>query len=172
MNSLIAGVILILCLSSYFFGRSEARKLVTQNIKLKALPAYYGYYLSLWCGLPALIIFGCWSLFEPAIIKVLILNNFPQIESKDLFYEQTLSFFNGNFSGEITNEIKAASVRYCAKKPDKDFEEIVRQKEKQHNKRMAEILPDDAEEMPLEAFTKACQSLGKKQGKTDSPTPF
>ena len=114
MNSLIAGVILILCLSSYFFGRSEARKSVTQNIKLKALPAYYGYYLSLWCGLPALIIFGCWSLFEPAIIKVLILNNFPQIESKDLFYEQTLSFFNGNFSGEITNEIKAASIKYSS----------------------------------------------------------
>ena len=114
MNSLIAGVILILCLSSYFFGRSEARKLVTQNIKLKALPAYYGYYLSLWCGLPALIIFGCWSLFEPAIIKVLILNNFPQIVSKDLFYEQTLSFFNGNFSGEITNEIKAASIKYSS----------------------------------------------------------
>ena len=114
MNSLISGVILILCLSSYFFGRSEARKLVTQNIKLKALPAYYGYYLSLWCGLPALIIFGCWSLFEPTIIKVLILNNFPQIESKDLFYEQTLSFFNGNFSGEITNEIKAASIKYSS----------------------------------------------------------
>ena len=114
MNSLIAGVILILCLSSYFFGRSEARKLVTQNIKLKALPAYYGYYLSLWCDLPALIIFGCWSLFEPTIIKVLILNNFPQIESKDLFYEQTLSFFNGNFSGEITNEIKAASIKYSS----------------------------------------------------------
>ena len=114
MNSLIAGVILILCLSSYFFGRSEARKLVTQNIKLKALPAYYGYYLSLWCGLPALIIFGCWSLFESTIIKVLILNNFPQIESKDLFYEQTLSFFNGNFSGEITNEIKAASIKYSS----------------------------------------------------------
>lgn len=114
MNSLIAGVILIFCLSSYFFGRSEARKLVTQNIKLKALPAYYGYYLSLWCGLPALIIFGCWSLFEPTIIKVLILNNFPQIESKDLFYQQTLSFFNGNFSGEITNEIKAASIKYSS----------------------------------------------------------
>jgi len=78
------------------------------------LPAYYGYYLSLWCGLPALIIFGCWSLFEPTIIKILILNNFPLIESKDLFYEQTLSFFNGNFSGEITNEIKAASIQYAS----------------------------------------------------------
>ena len=114
MNSLIAGVILTLCLSSYFFGRSEARKLVTKNIKLKALPAYYGYYLSLWCGLPALIIFGCWSLFEPTIIKILILNNFPLIESKDLFYEQTLSFFNGNCSGEITSEIKAASIQYAS----------------------------------------------------------
>ena len=114
MNSLIAGVILTLCLSSYFFGRSEARKLVTKNIKLKALPAYYGYYLSLWCGLPALIIFGCWSLFEPTIIKILLLNNFPLIESKDLFYEQTLSFFNGNFSGEITNEIKVASIKYSS----------------------------------------------------------
>ena len=114
MNSLIAGVILILCLSSYFFGRSEARKLVTKNIKLKALPAYYGYYLSLWCGLPALIIFGCWSLFEPTIIKILILKNFPLIESKDLFYEQTLSFFNGNFSGEITYEIKTASIQYAS----------------------------------------------------------
>jgi len=114
MNSLIAGVILTLCLSSYFFGRSEARKLVTKNIKLKALPAYYGYYLSLWCGLPALIIFGCWSLFEPTIIKILILNNFPLIESKDLFYEQTLSFFNGNFSGEITSEIRAASIQYAS----------------------------------------------------------
>ena len=114
MNSLIAGVILTLCLSSYFFGRSEARKLVTKNIKLKALPAYYGYYLSLWCGLPALIIFGCWSLFEPTIIKILLLNNFLLIESKDLFYEQTLSFFNGNFSGEITSEIKAASIQYAS----------------------------------------------------------
>ena len=114
MNYLIAGVILTLCLSSYFFGRSEARKLVTKNIKLKALPAYYGYYLSLWCGLPALIIFGCWSLFEPTIIKILLLNNFPLIESKDLFYEQTLSFFNGNFSGEITSEIKAASIQYAS----------------------------------------------------------
>ena len=58
--------------------------------------------------------FGCWSLFEPTIIKILILNNFPLIESKDLFYEQTLSFFNGNFSGEITNEIKAASIQYAS----------------------------------------------------------
>ena len=113
MNLLLLAIILAFSLSSYFFGRSEARKLITGNIKLNALPAYYGYFLALWCGLPALIIFGGWSLFESTIIKTLILSDFSNIQSRDLFYERTLSFFNGNFSGEITNEIKVASERYA-----------------------------------------------------------
>ena len=113
MNILIFALIILFGLSSYYFGRSEARKLITTNkIKLNALPSYYGYYLGIWCGLPALIILSLWSLFEPTIIKILILSNFSNVESKDLFYEQTLSFFNGNFTGELTNNIKIASERY------------------------------------------------------------
>tara|TARA_B100001758_G_C18409160_1_gene614341 strand:- start:1605 stop:2885 length:1281 start_codon:yes stop_codon:yes gene_type:complete len=79
---------------------------------LNALPSYYGYYLALWCGLPALLIFASWSLFEPTILKLLILGNFPNIEAKDLFYEQTLSFFSGNFTGKITEDIKSAADNY------------------------------------------------------------
>ena len=115
MNILILTIIVLFSLSSYYFGRSEARKLITTNkIRLNALPSYYGYYLAVWCGLPALIILSLWSLFEPTIIKILILNNFSDVESKDLFYEQTLSFFNGNFTGEITNDIKIAAERYTS----------------------------------------------------------
>ena len=115
MNFILISFILLFSISLYFFSKSRISYFASsKQFKLKALPKYYAYYLSLWCGLPALIIFGCWSLFEPTIIKVLILNNFPQIESKDLFYEQTLSFFYGNFSGEITNEIKAASIKYSS----------------------------------------------------------
>ena len=76
MNILILTIIVLFSLSSYYFGRSEARKLITTNkIKLNALPSYYGYYLAVWCGLPALIILSLWSLFEPTIIKILIINN-------------------------------------------------------------------------------------------------
>ena len=115
MNIYILTIIVLFSLSSYYFGRSEARKLITTNkIRLNALPSYYGYYLAVWCGLPALIILSLWSLFEPTIIKILILNNFSYVESKDLFYEQTLSFFNGNFTGEITNDIKIAAERYTS----------------------------------------------------------
>ncbi len=112
MNSLIVFLLIIFSISSYFFGRKEARKLVTNNIKLNALPSYYGYYLALWCGLPALLIFASWSLFEPSILKLLILGSFPDIEAKDLFYEQTLSFFSGNFTGKITEDIKLAADNY------------------------------------------------------------
>ena len=112
MNSLIVFLLIIFSISSYFFGRKEARKLVTNNIKLNALPSYYGYYLALWCGLPALLIFASWSLFEPSILKLLILGNFTDIEAKDLFYEQTLSFFSGNFTGKITEDIKSAADNY------------------------------------------------------------
>ena len=115
MNLLIFALIILFGLSSYYFGRSEARKLITTNkIKLNALPSYYGYYLGIWCGLPALIILSLWSLFEPTIIKMVILSNFSSVESKDLFYEQTLSFFNGNFTGELTNNIKIASEKYSS----------------------------------------------------------
>ena len=115
MNLLIFALIILFGLSSYYFGRSEARKLITTNkIKLNALPSYYGYYLGIWCGLPALIILSLWSLFEPTIIKMVILSNFSNVESKDLFYEQTLSFFNGNFTGELTNNIKTASEKYSS----------------------------------------------------------
>ena len=115
MNLLIFALIILFGLSSYYFGRSEARKLITTNkIKLNALPSYYGYYLGIWCGLPALIILSLWSLFEPTIIKMVILSNFSNVESKDLFYEQTLSFFNGNFTGELTNNIKVASEKYSS----------------------------------------------------------
>ena len=115
MNLLIFALIILFGLSSYYFGCSEARKLITTNkIKLNALPSYYGYYLGIWCGLPALIILSLWSLFEPTIIKMVILSNFSNVESKDLFYEQTLSFFNGNFTGELTNNIKIASEKYSS----------------------------------------------------------
>ena len=115
MNLLIFALIILFGLSSYYFGRSEARKLITTNkIKLNALPSYYGYYLGIWCGLPALIILSLWSLFEPTIIKMVILSNFSNVESKDFFYEQTLSFFNGNFTGELTNNIKIASEKYSS----------------------------------------------------------
>ena len=119
MNLGIFFAILLLCFFSYFFGKTKAKQLVTNNnLKLKTLPAYYGYFVALWCGIPSLILFASWSLFEPTIVKAIVLEkilSFSQIESglsTNLLYQKILSYSAGNFTGELTDNIKLGALTY------------------------------------------------------------
>ncbi len=68
-----AGAIVIavigLGLVGYFLGRSRAFAVVGGNLRrLHSLPNYHGFYVALWCGLPALLISLTWLAVQPAII--------------------------------------------------------------------------------------------------------
>ena len=68
-----AGAIVIavigLGLVGYFLGRSRAFAVVGGNLRrLHSLPNYHGFYVALWCGLPALLISMTWLAVQPAII--------------------------------------------------------------------------------------------------------
>ena len=74
--TLIFGVLLLLTAFGFFLGRSRAVSTVggrTQN--LHSRPNYYGYYVALWCGLPALIIVALWLVLEPRILQAILVNN-------------------------------------------------------------------------------------------------
>ena len=75
MNFVLIFLITIFSLSLFFYGRSKTKSISIQNnIKLNALPKFYGYYLVLWCSIPALVFLLVWSLFEPIIIKSIIID--------------------------------------------------------------------------------------------------
>jgi len=119
MNIIILLLVTIFSYLSFLYGRSRIRKITsTQSIKINALPNYYGYYLALWCALPALIILLFWSIFEPAIIKYLISQTLIQNDlnySRDqlnLLYQKIRSLYEGNFSGTLTEEIKIGVKNY------------------------------------------------------------
>jgi phosphate transport system permease protein len=119
MNIIILLLVTIFSYLSFLYGRSRIRKITsTQSIKINALPNYYGYYLALWCALPALIILLFWSIFEPAIIKYLIsqtlIQNDLNYSSKqlNLLYQKIRSLYEGNFSGTLTEEIKIGVKNY------------------------------------------------------------
>jgi phosphate transport system permease protein len=119
MNIIILLLVTIFSYLSFLYGRSRIRKITsTQSIKINALPNYYGYYLALWCALPALIILLFWSIFEPAIIKYLISQTLIQNDlnySSDqinLLYQKIRSLYEGNFSGTLTEEIKIGVKNY------------------------------------------------------------
>ena len=112
MNIIILLLVTIFSYLSFLYGRSRIRTITsTQSIKINALPNYYGYYLALWCAIPALVILLLWSIFEPAIIKLLISQTLAQndlnysSDQLNLIYQKIRSLYEGNFTGTLTEEI-------------------------------------------------------------------
>ncbi len=115
-------ILLLLALSAiaYQFGKRRSLAIVKGKVKeLHSLPSYYGYLTALWCGIPALIIFGLWSAFESTIITHLVISSLP--ENLRNLSESHLSLFindiknlakGGIVSGEVNDTIQAAAAHY------------------------------------------------------------
>ena len=73
-------LLLLLALSSslYQVGRSRAlRAAGGRTGVLHSLPSYYGYYVALWCGIPAVILIVAWLAAEPTVLKAMVVNVLP-----------------------------------------------------------------------------------------------
>jgi phosphate transport system permease protein len=73
------GVIIVLALIGYWLGRSRALAMERSDTsgRLSALPQYYGYYVALWCGLPAIALLLIWLAAQPLVINRLLLAGLP-----------------------------------------------------------------------------------------------
>lgn len=70
--------ITLLSAVGYYFGRSRSRQIVNGEIrKLHSLPGYYGMYVSLWCGLPAIVVLVLWFAFQPSLLTSLLISDLP-----------------------------------------------------------------------------------------------
>lgn len=83
MNLILIFLIIILVLIGFLLGRSRSVKLVDGRVReLHSMPAYYGLYVALWCGIPALLIVGCWLAFESTIImKMVVAGLSPEMQA-------------------------------------------------------------------------------------------
>ena len=71
-------VLVLLTVAGFYMGRSRALAGIGgKAVKLHSLPAYYGYYVALWCGIPALLVVVAWFAFEPTIIRLLLVSSLP-----------------------------------------------------------------------------------------------
>ena len=71
-------VVAVVLLASYGFysGRLKSLRAVQGNARtLHSLPNYYGGYVALWCGLPALVILGIWMAFDNALITAVLVSS-------------------------------------------------------------------------------------------------
>jgi phosphate transport system permease protein len=95
---------------AYYLGRNKSRQLVIGNVsQLHSLPSYYGYYVALWCGLPALLLALIWSGFETSTITHMVMADLPE----------GLRSLPADRQGLIVNDIKnALSDNHGAVKPE------------------------------------------------------
>jgi phosphate transport system permease protein len=117
-------IIILLALSSlaYYVGRRRAIAVGGDKIQLKQLhsrPTYYGALTAIWCGIPALLIFGFWLAFESNIITQLVVSDLPEnirnlpAARLNLVVNDIRNLVSGNIvSGEIDPTMQAAADHY------------------------------------------------------------
>ncbi|MEX2450978.1 MAG: phosphate ABC transporter permease subunit PstC [Rhodospirillales bacterium] len=77
--SVLLVTLLILTVIGFYMGRSRAMASVSGHPRnLHSLPGYYGYFVAIWCGVPALFIAGVWLVFEPQIVRGLLVTSLPE----------------------------------------------------------------------------------------------
>jgi phosphate transport system permease protein len=120
----IALLVTLLALSSlaYFLGRRRALAVGGRpdNIeKLHSRPTYYGALTAIWCGVPALIVFGVWLAFEANIITSLVVADLPENlrnlppERLNLILNDIKNLVSGNIvSGRVDPTMQAAADHY------------------------------------------------------------
>ena len=121
MNFVLIFLISIFSLSLFFYGRSKTKSIsIEQNIKLNALPKFYGYYLVLWFSIPALVFLLIWSLFEPTIIKSIIIEVaanqgaiFNDKNEANLIYEKIKAIHLGTYIGDIDSILRESALSYA-----------------------------------------------------------
>ena len=119
--SLITAVVLVLAVVGFFLGRSRALATVGGRAQdLHSLPGHYGYYVAVWCGVPALLLTLVWSFFQGSIVESFLVSDLPGAQGLSeaelgLLVNDIKNLAGGDIvSKEIDPEMQAAADLYSS----------------------------------------------------------
>lgn len=120
MLSVLLVTLLVLSAGAYYLGRQRALAVANGQIRnLHSLPGFYGSYVALWCGLPALVILIVWAILQPNVLTHLVVAGLPP-ELRDLppdrlnlLINELRNLISGTFFSSTSNPaLQAAAERY------------------------------------------------------------
>ena len=112
--------ILLCAFYGFYIGKKKPLKLIQDKdlSKLNSNPKYYGYYIFLWCLIPALITFFTLNFFSNFLIKQIVIDLVPEIETVskaniEFIYNQIKIMASGKADAFNTDEkLILASEKY------------------------------------------------------------
>ncbi|MFT5162768.1 MAG: phosphate transport system permease protein [Alteromonadaceae bacterium] len=105
-------VVMVLVLSSYWFGMRRSINVAGGVSKIKtlnSLPSQFGLLSAFWCGIPAMLLLLLWSMFEPMIIESIVVNQLPQ-QIQSLNDSQIGLYMNDVHILAQSNQLSSATV--------------------------------------------------------------
>ncbi len=116
----LVAALLLLTAIAFQLGRRRALVLASGSPRnLHSLPGYYGSYVALWCGVPALFVVLAWLAFEPVIIETLLIASLPPEAQSlpearlELLLNDIRNLARGEAAHrEVDPELMAAAERY------------------------------------------------------------
>ena len=117
----LTATLLVLTVIGFYLGRGRALATASGRIRnLHSLPSYYGYYVALWCALPALLILTAWLMGEQQIVRGLLVSGLPESaqslppERLGLLLNDIKNVAAGNVLGQATDpELQQIADRYA-----------------------------------------------------------
>jgi phosphate transport system permease protein len=117
-------VLLVLTIAGFYLGRSRAMATVSGKArKLHSLPGYYGYYVALWCGIPAFALLGLWLALEPYVVEKMLVSSLPETVQElppsrlGLYVNDIRNLADGNIvSRDVDPELQATADHYTGLK--------------------------------------------------------
>jgi phosphate transport system permease protein len=118
----VLAALLMLSAAAFYFGRRRAFAIAGEAGGMRHLhsrPTYYGVLTALWCGIPALLMFGIWLGFQDKIITNLVIADLPDAirnlpENRlNLVVNDIRNLVTGNIvAGEVDATMQAAAKHY------------------------------------------------------------
>lgn len=115
-------ILLSLSVIAYYLGYRRAYAVAGNAAGVKQLhsrPVHYGALAAIWCGIPALLVFGFWLVFEPGVIIHLVVADLPDAIHNlpaariGLIVNDIKNLVSGNIvSGEVNPVMQAAADHY------------------------------------------------------------
>lgn len=106
---ILVATLIVLAVIGFYLGRSRAVAMSEgRSVKLHSLPSYYGWYVAIWCAVPALAVLIGWLVFEPQILRAILIDSLPQ-EARDLPPER-LGLLLNDIRNIVSNNVLTRAV--------------------------------------------------------------
>lgn len=117
--STLALILTAMALAAFFLGRRRAVEIgggAGPARRLHSLPKYYGYYTSLWCVLPGLVLLLAWTALSDTIITSRVIESLPGVlrNQPEAQLGLTLNDIRNLAAGQMVDESRRAEFAVAA----------------------------------------------------------